>query len=92
MSTKQEQTQQAEQKREHERSREAAIRKNVLHDLGRPADLHQVQVRPLWESNYRVNVFVGTNAASVTLAHSYFLTADAFGEVVASTPAITRLY
>jgi hypothetical protein len=92
MSTKQERTQSAEQELAHERSLEAAIRKNVLHDLGRPADLHELQVCPLWERNYRVNVFVGTDAASVRVAHSFFLTADAFGEVLASTPAITRQY
>ncbi len=92
MSTKQERTQRAEQEQEHERSLEAAIRKNVMQDLGRPAELVQVQVRQLWESNYRVNVFVGTDAASARVAHSFFLTADAFGTVIASTPAITRLY
>jgi hypothetical protein len=92
MSTKQERIERAEQKLEAERSREAAIRKNVIHDLGRPMDLQEVQVRPLWENNYRVNVFVGTGAASAKVAHSFFLTADANGEVLASTPAITRLY
>jgi hypothetical protein len=92
MSTKQERNQRAEQELEHERTLEAAIRKNVLHDLGRPADLHQVQVTPLWESNYRVNVFVGTDAVSAKVAHSFFLTADAAGEVLASTPAIQKMY
>jgi hypothetical protein len=92
MSTKRERIERAEQELEHERVLEAVIRKNVLHDLGRPADLHEVQVRPLWEKNYRVNVVVGTSAAFVRVAHSFFLTADAFGEVLASTPAITRRY
>ncbi len=92
MTAKQEQRQRAEQERDHDRSREDAIRKNVIQDLGQPANLHQVQVRPLWESNYRVNVFVGIDAASAKVVHSFFLTADAFGEVLASTPAITRLY
>jgi hypothetical protein len=92
MSTKQERIQRAEQERVAERSLEAAIRKNVMLHLGRPADLHEVQVRPLWESNFRVNVFVGTDAASAKVVHSFFLTADANGEVLASTPAITKLY
>jgi hypothetical protein len=92
MSTKQERVQRAEAELHAERSLEAAIRRNVMHDLGWPADLHEVQVRQLWESNYRVNVFVGPDAASAKVVHSFFLTADADGEVLASTPAITRLY
>jgi hypothetical protein len=63
-----------------------------MQDLGWPADLHQVQVRLLWEGNYRVNVFIGSDAASAKVAHSFFLTADAAGEVLVSTPTITRLY
>ena len=92
MSTKEERSQRAEQALKEVRSLEAAIRKNVLYNLGRPADLHEVQVRPLWDSNYRVNVFVGTDAASAKVAHSFFLTTDADGEVLASAPAISRLY
>jgi hypothetical protein len=92
MSTKKERGQRAEAELEVERSLAAAIRKNVMDDLGWPADLQQVQVRQLWESNYRVNVFVGTDVASAKVAHSFFLTAGADGKVLASTPAITRLY
>jgi len=39
-----------------------------------------------------VNVFVGIDAASAKVVHSFFLTADANGRVLASTPAITKLY
>ena len=92
MSTKQERSQRADRELEVERSLEAAIRKNVMRDLGWPANLHEVQVRPLWEGNYRVNVFVGSDAASAKVAHSFFLTADAEGEVLVSTPTISRLY
>jgi hypothetical protein len=92
MSTKQEQVRRAEQELEGCRSLEAAIRENVMQGLGRPEGLHQVQARPLWDGNYRVNVFVGADAASAKVADSFFLTADADGEVLASTPAITRRY
>jgi hypothetical protein len=92
MSTKQEPTRRAPNEAEEEGSREATIRKNVIHDLGRPADLHHVQVRSLWERNYRVNVFVGVDATCAKVAHSFFLTTDAEGAVLASTPAITRVY
>ena len=64
----------------------------VLGLLGEPAGLHRVQVRALWEGHYRVNVLVGGNAASATVAHSYFLEADGEGNVVTATPALARRY
>ena len=66
------------------------IRDQVIHSLGKPSDLLLVQVRPLWGSRYRVNVFVGADAASARLANSYFLTADDDGKIIASTPPITK--
>jgi hypothetical protein len=64
----------------------------VLQTLGEPAGLHGVQVRRLWEGHYRVNVLVGADAASAKVAHSYFLTADGDGDIVGSTPKITKQY
>jgi hypothetical protein len=75
----------------HDR-RNAAIGGQVLRALGQPGSLHGVQVRPLWEGHYRVNVLVGADASSVRVAHSYFLLADGEGNVLGSTPSITRLY
>jgi hypothetical protein len=92
MSMKQEQSQQAEQASQERRSLEAVIRDNVMYDLGRPTGLYQVQVRSLWENNYRVNVFVGADAASARVADSFFLAADGNGRVLASNPTITRRY
>jgi hypothetical protein len=68
-----------------------AIGKHVLHALGQPGDLRAVQVRQLWEDHYRVNVLVG-GAASAKVAHSYFLVTDNDGNIIASTPKITRQY
>src|SRR5207244_4117813 len=48
--------------------------------------------RRVWADYYRVNVFVGADAASAKVAHSYFVAADGDGKVIESTPAITRLY
>jgi hypothetical protein len=79
-----------EERREAERP-EAVIRGQVLRALGRPAGLFRVEVRRLWENHYRVNVFVGPDAAAVTIPHSYFVVADAAGNVTASTPAIRRV-
>jgi hypothetical protein len=39
-----------------------------------------------------VNVLVGAEAASAKVAHSYFLVADLDGNIVESTPTITRRY
>ncbi|HTK75417.1 MAG TPA: hypothetical protein VL371_09180 [Gemmataceae bacterium] len=70
----------------------AAIGGHVLGVLGRPDDLFRVQVRRLWDDRYRVNVLVGPDAASTTIAHSYFLLVDEAGHVHTTSPAIRRQY
>jgi hypothetical protein len=75
-----------------ERGRSDAIGGHVLRALGRPGALLRVAVAHLWGDHYRVNVFVGEDAATVRIAHSFFLVADGAGNVVASTPDITRQY
>lgn len=91
MPTKQ-QPEQADQKRQEGRQTEATIGEHVLRTLGRPGDLQKVDVRRLWEDHYRVNVFVGADAASTKVAHSYFLVTDGAGTIVESTPNITSRY
>jgi hypothetical protein len=68
----------------------ALIAEQVVHILGKPEGLHQVQVRPLWGNYFRVNVLIGADAASFRVANSYFLRADGDGNIVESTPKITR--
>jgi hypothetical protein len=76
-----------------ERPRPAgAIRDGVLAALGGPPALYRVNVVPLWSSHYRVNVLVGTDLTSVEIAHSYFVTADETGRILASVPPLVRLY
>jgi hypothetical protein len=72
--------------------RHAAIGGHVLHALGEPGGLYQVEVRPLWQDHYRVNVLVGADAASVRVAHSFFLVTGGDGKILTSTPKITRQY
>jgi hypothetical protein len=74
------------------RALNALIAEQVVHILGKPQDLHQVQVRKLWGNYFRVNVLIGLDAASVRVANSYFLKADGEGNIVESTPTITRQY
>jgi hypothetical protein len=65
---------------------------HVLGTLGKPNDLFQVQIRPLWRGYYRVNVLVGPDVVTARCAHSYFLEADGDGNVLGSTPKIARRY
>ena len=74
----------------HERNLE--IGKQVMHALGHPANLYNVQVRPLWKGRYRVNILVGADATSVTCAQSYFVVTDGEGNIILSNPKITRQY
>ncbi len=66
------------------------VRERLLERLGEPPDLLRVQVKPLWGSFYRANVFVG-RGFTARMAHSFFLDV-ADGEIVSATPAIDRLY
>ena len=72
--------------------RESVIVQGVLSRLGRPDNFHKVQVKAVSGSKYRVNVYVRADAASYRVAHSYFLEADDEGQVLESSPAISRLY
>ena len=90
MSTQQQDNQYRENQARQQRK--SVIGKQVIHTLGQPGQLHGVQVRHLWEDHYRVNILVGLDAASAKVAHSYFLVADNDGNIVASTPKITRQY
>ena len=68
------------------------IGEQVIQDLGRPGDLLRVQVRPLWANHYRANILVGVGITSARVAHSFFLTVDIDGAIIASSPKMARLY
>jgi hypothetical protein len=70
----------------------AAIRDGVLAALGRPPGLYRTAVMPLWLNHYRVNVIVGTGPTAAQIAHSYFVTTDEAGRIVATSPPLSRLY
>jgi len=88
-------TQKNEQKKEIEQCQRdalnAVIGEQVLHTLGHPSNLLRVQARRLWENNYRVNIYIGADITSATIAHSYFVEVDGDGNIVESTPKITKL-
>ena len=92
MSTQKQETADQVQEKQAHQQRKVVIGQHVMHTLGQPGDLYAVQVRHLWEYHYRVNVFVGVDAASAKVAHSYFLVADSDGSILDSTPKIMRQY
>jgi hypothetical protein len=68
------------------------IREQVIHALGKPFNLRDVQVKKLWADHYRVNVLAGANPASIRVANSYFVVIDAEGRLITATPKITNQY
>lgn len=92
MPTKERDKQQAERAKQSHEQRSSVIICQLLQALGRPSNLHRVEVRHLWDDHYRANVFVGASAASTRVAHSYFVAADEAGNIIASMPDITRKY
>jgi hypothetical protein len=67
-----------------------ALGRTVITTIGRPVDFFRVTVVHLWENRYRVNVLTGTDISKLTIAHSYFVAADENGNVLESTPPLTR--
>jgi hypothetical protein len=78
-----------------ERQKHADCRSRIGHrvtgTLGNRDNVQVVQVRPLWEHHYRVNVFIGADLLSAKILHSYFVHADADGNIIRSTPKIPGL-
>lgn len=68
------------------------ICRGVLHGLGRPQGFLRITARQITDENYRVNVIVGPDLATASIAHSFFITVDAAGKVTASCPNLVRLY
>jgi hypothetical protein len=64
------------------------IGERVIKALGHSDHFRTVQVRSLWGQHYRVNVFIGADAASAKIAHSYFVEVDLEGNIIESTPKI----
>jgi hypothetical protein len=92
MPTKEQGKQQAEPAQRTHEQRSGVIVSQLLKVLGWPTALYRVEVRYLWENHYRANVFVGPDAASTRIAHSFFLAADEDGNILASAPDITKKY
>jgi hypothetical protein len=92
MSTIQQRDHQKEVEQHQREILKTFIGEQVMDALGRPGDLLQVQVRLLWNNHYRVNVLVGVDAASATVANSFFLGVGSDGIITMSAPMITKQY
>jgi hypothetical protein len=92
MTTKSQQGQGRDKERFERDSLHTRIGQKILSTLGRPGDVHAVQVRHLWEDNYRVNVLVGPSAAAARVAHSYFVVVNGEGDIVTAAPVIAPRY
>jgi hypothetical protein len=56
MSTQRQDNQHRDQEKQARQQRKTVIGKLVIHTLGQPGHLHEVQVRHLWEDHYRVSL------------------------------------
>ena len=69
-----------------------AVGRAVLTALGRPAEFLRVTATRVGDTGHRVNVIVGGDPTLARIAHSFFVTTDADGNVTCSTPPIVRSY
>lgn len=69
-------------------SPEQSVRSAVLAAFGRSSEVLRIVVRPLWQNHFRVNVFVGSDAASACIAHSYFVEVGNGGDILSANPRL----
>lgn len=68
------------------------IAKSVLKQLGRPKGLHKIATHNVYDTRWRVDVWVETKPGTVLIVHSYFIVATEGGEIVSSSPSIEKTY
>lgn len=92
LGTKRSKSSQEEQSSNDKPQREEMIRANVIKSLGYPKEMLRMAVVGLWGNNYRVNVVIGADSSHARISHSYFVEADDTGNILKSTPEISRQY
>ena len=101
MATKQQVKQPADEGNQERAQLSATLGKHVLLGLGQPGDLFRMQVRPLWDGHFRVNVLVAPGRLRVQAVRLHRSDLDAgrlqtchpagaAGVVVVSDPTPTR--
>ena len=71
---------------------EEDVARNLLNRLGMPPRLYRVVVRRVGYLKYRANVFVGAGSGISRVAHSFFIHVDTEGQIIDSSPTISRTY
>ena len=92
MPSAQEREQHREMEQHQRETLNAVIGEQVINILGEPGNLLQTQVRLLWNNSYRVNLLVGADVTCAKVANSYFIKTDSDGNILESTPKITKQY
>jgi hypothetical protein len=77
------------------------IASSVLSLLGKPKNLYDIVVKPLWDNRYRVNVWchVTEDGREITalydpklITDSFFIHSNPVGDILASFPQIIKKY
>jgi hypothetical protein len=68
------------------------VEEQILRALGRPPGLCSVQVRPLWENRFRVNIFAGGDLLSAKITDSFFVVTGSNSRIAHTAPPVTRRY
>lgn len=71
-------------------ARRAVITTQILRLLDLLPGAVTMHVRDLWKDHYRVNVLTGQDALSHRITESYFIHVDDNGQILTSTPPVTR--
>lgn len=75
----------------------AQIAVSLIQKLGRPKELHMVRVIPLWNNNYRINVWVNVRGEQPIfdqrrISDSFFVVCNEAGDIVEGRPEIEKRY
>ncbi len=76
------------------KTREQNIEEQVLKSLGTVPGYLRMKIIPLFDDNFRVNVFVVVNhmesriVDDIRILYSFFITADKAGNIMASSPKL----
>jgi len=71
------------------------IANGILVLMGKPANLHEIAVKHLWDNRYRVNVWCdvdGMYGLTRRITDSFFIWSNPLGDIVEASPKIEKKY
>ena len=78
------------------KTREQSVEEQVLSAIGTIPGYLRTKVCPLFNNNFRVNVFAVTNYADsrivddIRIVHSFYISTDKAGNILTSSPKLPR--